>query len=190
MDSKDILIKDDTFSKLFTDCQERFIHFAYTYVGDRMIAEDIFMDSMMYYWEHRNDLDKNTNAQAYILTSIRNKCLNYLRNIQQYEFVSEKIKEQAKWKLSIKIATLEACNPTELLSKEIGDRINRALQKLPEKTRQIFIMCRFEERACKDVALEMNMSVNGVEYHLKKAAESLKKSLKDLQPFLVWLINF
>jgi RNA polymerase sigma-70 factor (ECF subfamily) len=185
----DSQIKNETFSKIFKDYQERFVHFAYTYVGDRMIAEDIFMDSMLYYWEHRNDFGTDMNARAYILTSIKNKCLNHLRSVKQYEYASEKLKQQAEWKLSLNIATLEACNPTELFSKEIQERVNQALNKLPEKTRLIFMMYHFDEMSHKEIALEMDMSVNGVEYHIKKATESLKKSLKDLQPLLIWLLG-
>ena len=40
-----------SFNQLFTDYKSRFIHFANTYVGDSMIAEDITIDSLMYYWD-------------------------------------------------------------------------------------------------------------------------------------------
>lgn len=178
-----------SFSKLFSDCQDRFIHFANTYVCDRMVAEDIVMYAFTYYWENRDRLQNHTNPQAYMLTTIKNRCLNYLRDVQNYQFISEKIKKHAEWKQSVKIATLEACDPEELFSKEVYERINLALDKLSEKNRKIFVKCRFEEKTYREVAEEMNLSVKGVEYHLNKAAESLRKSLKDLQPILLWLLS-
>lgn len=40
-----------SFNQLFTDYKGRFVHFANTYVGDSMVAEDIAIESLMYYWE-------------------------------------------------------------------------------------------------------------------------------------------
>ena len=107
---------------------------------------------------------------------------------QYYQAVSEQLQEHAAWKLAIQISTLEACNPEELFSKEMKQLVEHALSKLPEKTRKVFIMRRFEEKSYREIASEMNMSVKGVEYHMNKATESLKKTLKDFLPLLIYLI--
>ena len=69
------------FNQLFTDYQGRFIRFANTYVRDIAVAEDFTIEALMYYWENRHSLEKDSNAPAYILTIIKNKCLNYLHRI-------------------------------------------------------------------------------------------------------------
>lgn len=178
------------FNKLFAEYQGKFIHFASTYVDDYMVAEDIVMEAMMYYWENRLRLKVESTPPAYIFTTIKNKCLNYLRDRQCHQMASEEMKEHAEWKLSLQIATLEACNPNELFSKEIQELVKAALDKLPDTTRQIFIMRRFEEKSFREIALQMDMSVKGVEYHMNKATESLKISLKDFLPILIWLLNY
>lgn len=176
-----------SFNKLFTEYHQRFVRFAYTYVENYMEAEDIVMEAMTYYWENRTRL-LEINPPAYIFTTIKNKCLNYLRDQQYYQTASEQLQEHEAWKLSIQISTLEACNPEELFSKEMRQLVEHALNKLPEKTRRVFIMRRFEEKSYREIASEMNISVKGVEYHMGKATESLKKSLKDFLPLLVYLI--
>ena len=40
------------FNKFFIDYQQRFVHFACTYVHDEAVAEDFVIESMMYYWEN------------------------------------------------------------------------------------------------------------------------------------------
>ena len=176
------------FNKLFVEYQTKFIRFALSYTDDRMAAEDIVMESMMYYWEHRTRLSTDTNPPAYILTSIKNKCLNFLRDSQHRHIVSEHLREHEEWKLSLQMATLEATDPNELFSKEIQHLINKALNELPETTRRIFIMRRFKEKSFREIASEMNMSVKGVEYHMTKATESLKITLKDFLPILLLLL--
>lgn len=174
------------FNELFTEFHQRFVRFAYTYVDNYMEAEDIVMEAMTYYWENRTRL-LEANPSAYIFATIKNKCLNYLRDQQYFQAASEQMQEHEAWKLSIRISTLEACNPEELLSQEMRQLVERALNKLPEKTRRVFIMRHFEEKSYREIASEMNMSVKGVEYHMSKATESLKKALKDFLPLLILL---
>ncbi|GAE17075.1 hypothetical protein IX307_000041 [Bacteroides pyogenes] len=178
-----------SFNRLFTENHARFVRFASTYVDDRMAAEDIVMEAMMYYWENRCRLDIGTNSSAYIFTAIKNKCLNYLRDKQYRRQVSDQLMEHASWKLSLQLATLEACDPEELFSDEIERLVNEALGRLPETTRRIFIMSRFEEKSHREIAAEMNMSVKGVEYHISKATSVLKHALKDFLPILLFLLK-
>ena len=100
-----------SFNQLFTDYKGRFVHFANTYVGDSMVAEDIAIESLMYYWENRGKLAPDSNVPAYILTVIKHKCLNYLQRLRTREEIVEYLKDCDTWELNLRIATLEACNP-------------------------------------------------------------------------------
>ena len=83
-----------------------------------VVAEDIVIDSLVYYWENRERLDENTNIPAYVLTVVKHKCLNYLQQQQIHKDIEESIQSHAEWELSTRIATLEACNPSELFNAE------------------------------------------------------------------------
>ena len=63
-----------TFNNLFTEYQQRFILFANSYVRDRVVAEDITTEAMIYYWENRHTMAENSNIPAFILTIIKRKC--------------------------------------------------------------------------------------------------------------------
>ena len=102
------------FNQLFADYQGRFIRFANIYVRDIAVAEDFTIEALMQYWENRNTLKADSNVPAYILTIIKNKCINYLQHIQVREDASEHLKNHAEWELNTRISTLEACNPEEL----------------------------------------------------------------------------
>ena len=67
------------FNKFFIDYQQRFVHFACTYVHDEAVAEDFVIESMMYYWENKDRLPADTNIPAYVLTTIKHKCIDHLR---------------------------------------------------------------------------------------------------------------
>ena len=86
-----------SFNQLFADYKSRFVHFANTYVGDSMIAEDIAIESLMYYWENRGNLAPDSNIPAYILTVIKHKCLNYLQRLRTREEIVEYLMDCDTW---------------------------------------------------------------------------------------------
>ena len=99
------------FNQLFADYQGRFIRFANMYVRDMAVAEDFTIEALMQYWENRNTLKADSNVPAYILTIIKNKCINYLQHIQVREDASEHLKNHAEWELNTRISgTLDFLN--------------------------------------------------------------------------------
>lgn len=67
------------FGRLYSDYNPRFTEVTYRYVRDRGIAEDLVSDSFMAFWEERDRLPEDVNAPAYVLTIVKNKCLNHLK---------------------------------------------------------------------------------------------------------------
>lgn len=177
------------FNKLFNEYNERFIRFACGYVKERFIAEDIVSEAFMAFWENRCNLKPDTNPPAYILTVIKNRCLNHLQREQTHLHVAEELKNHANWVLQTKINTLEACNPDLLFSKELQSVVYATLQKLPVKTRQVFALSRNHGMTYKEIARTVNLSDKSVEFHISKALSTLRGSLKKFLLFLL-LFNF
>ena len=173
-----------TFNYLFTNYKGRFIHFARTYVDDEMTAEDIVVESLMYYWENRQKLDFHSNVQAYILTVIKHKCLDHLRQLRIQEDFVEYVKTSETRKLNLRIATLEACNPERIFSEELQGLVDNALLSLPAQTRDIFTRSRYHNRSHKEIADALGLSTKAVEFHITKALKVLRVALKDYLPTL------
>ena len=155
-----------SFNQLYKEFQRRFVRFANTYVRDLTTAEDITIEAMMYYRENRQSLSEDSNIPAYILTIIKNKCLNYLRHQQIHEEYSDKIKDYYEWELNTRIATLQACEPYELFISEIQELVQQTLTDMPEKTRTIFMLSRYENKSYKEIAVLMNITPKGVDFHM------------------------
>lgn len=183
-------VEIQTFNYLFTNYKGRFIHFATTYVGDKMVAEDIVIDSLMYYWENRKSLDVDSNIPAYLLTVIKHKCLNYLQRLHTKEEIVEYLKNCDAWELNLRIATLEVCDPEKLFSEELQQLVDEALKTLPERTRDIFIRSRYKNQSHKEIAEALGLSTKAIEFHITKALKVLRVALKDYLPlFLFLLVN-
>lgn len=179
----------ESFNRLFNEYYTPFIRFAQGYVKEQETAEDFVSEAFTAYWENRRELLPDTKPQAYILTIVKNKCLNHFQHIQVRQRTENLLNDHATWRLSISINTLQACNPELLFSEDIERIIDETLRRLPKKTRQIFILSRFDGLSYKEIARKMNLSIKSIEFHMSKALGQFRLSLKDfiyLLPFLFY----
>ncbi len=179
----------DTFNFIYTEYHHKFIRFAFSYVHNREVAEDIVTECMIYYWERRIKLKEVENVPLYILVSIKNKCLDFLKRQQTWENVSDQLLSNSQWELKMRISNLEACNPEALFTKEVQEILNKALQKLPEKSRHIFEMSRNEGKTNQAIANEIGLSLKSIEFHISKVLKVLRDDLKDYMPLLILVFD-
>ena len=172
-------VENRSFSRLFVEYHTKFVRFANSYVHDLPTAEDITSDAIIYYWENRSRLPDDTNVPAYLLTTIKNKCLNQLEHLRVKENALNEMQANAQWDLDMRVSTLAALEPSEIYTKEIYEMVNNALQKLPEKTRQIFHKSRFDQLSNREIATNLDISIKTVEAHITTALKLLSKELGD-----------
>lgn len=174
-----------TFNKLFNDYYRQFVRFAMGYIKDEAKAQDFVSDAFASYWEKKETLDEDTNAPGYILTIVRNNCLNHLQHNKVKARTAEELTDHAQWVLDTTINTLEACNPDKIFSKEIEQIIESTINNLPERTAQIFRMSRFEHLSHRVIAKKLELTTKSVEYHITKTLNELRHNLKDFLTILV-----
>jgi RNA polymerase sigma-70 factor (ECF subfamily) len=138
------------FNNLFNEYYSRFVRFAMGYLKDRPVAEDFVSEAFTLYWENRENLLPNTNAPAYILTIVKNKCINHLHHEQIRLNAEKEMTEHAEWVLNTRISTLEACDPEYLFSDEMREIVRKTLDKLPLKTRTNRIHRKVRKNVCSE----------------------------------------
>lgn len=176
------------FNALFNKHKEPFTLFAKSYVRDIMIAEDIYMESMLQFWEKMQDLPNDTNIPAYILTIVRNASINYLRHQLVVQNMQDKVADIHQREIEMNISSLEACNPAELFASDIQEIVTVTLNKMSSTAREVFRLSRYGRLTNKEIACRLQISEKGVEYHISKVLRLLKIALKDYLPFFFLLM--
>lgn len=185
--SKNIIV----FNKLFNDYYRQFVCFAMGYIKDEAKAQDFVSDAFSIFWEKKEMLSEETNAPGYILTIVKNNCLNYLQHKKIKKRATKELTEHAQWVMDTRINTLEACDPDKIFSKEINQIIEDTINNLPKKTAEIFKMSRFEHSSHREIAKKIGLSTKSVEYHISKTLNELRFNLKDfLTTTLLFLFYF
>lgn len=177
-----------SFNAFFNDYGKRFVRFACSYVRDEAAAEDLVMESMMVYWTKKDTLSSATNPPSFVLTVLKNKCIDYLRHQAVMQNASSEISSLNVWETDMRIKTLEAFDPDVIFTDEINRIVKETLDHLPEQTRRIFLMSRYQNMKYRDIASDCNMTEKGVEFHISKAISALKIALKDYLPASILLL--
>ena len=179
----------NSFNEIYTSYYKKSFFFAKSYVHDDLAAEDIASESLIKLWE-KLKTEKIDYIEPLLLTILKNKALDYLKHEEVKRMAFESMADWHQQELSIRISTLESCDPNEIFSDEVESIIRETLKLLPEQTRQIFLLSRFENKSNKEIAEQMGISIKGVEYHISKALKALRITLKDYLPLFYFFFYY
>lgn len=165
-------------------------YFARSYVLSEAESENMVQDVFLHLYERRELLDSRDNLVAYFFTSIKNKCLDYLKKRMQESDAMSELQNELSLTLQMKYDSLEVFHTDFPDEDAIEERLHVALQKLPERCRDIFIKNKLEGKKQKQIADELGLSVNTVESQMAIAYKKLREELKDCLPLLTFFLLF
>ncbi len=170
-----------SFSEIYTNYYKRSFLFVKSYVRDDMAAEDIVSEALINLWD-TSKKEKVEYPLSLLVMMLKNGALNYLKHQEVKQSVSDSISSKMARDLGYRISTLQACDLEEIFSSEINRIVKETLEALPEQTRRVFELSRYECRTVKEIAEELSISPKGVEYHITRSLKVLRIALKDYLP--------
>lgn len=176
------------FRSFYTTYYARFIRYAYYYVNNSATSEDIVHDALLYFWENRENISRDIDVIGYIMLSVKNKCLNYLKHLSVEQNYNKQSSDLENWEIKTRIETLEDSSYDRIFLEDIRRILEKGLAGLPEKTREIFILNRLENKSRKEIASILEVSQQKVDYHINKAIRILSHKLKDYLPLVAFLL--
>jgi len=172
------LSNERTFEKVFQEFYQPLAAFAYKYLSDHDLAEEMVQDTFTNIWQKVDQIEVRTTIKSYLYGAVRNGCLNHLKHrkvVRRHE-AHEMQKDDFDQIDFLELDELQA-------------EIDKAMNQLPQKCRQIFEMSRFEEKKYQEIADELGISVKTVETQMSRALKAMRMSLQRYLPLLIfWLI--
>lgn len=141
----------------------------YRLIPDMATAEDLAQEVFIKMWNRRDQL-REVYFKAYLHRAAVNMALDHIDKNKRRGGVHQE--------LSPAVEDLRTTAPTVHV-KETKQRIREAVDQLPEKCREIFILSRFEEMSYKEIAQHLQLSVKTVENQMITALKKLRVSLKE-----------
>jgi RNA polymerase sigma-70 factor, ECF subfamily len=168
---------EDAFKELVHRYTKRLYYYAWQYLGDRHMAEDIVQDLFTEIWIKRKTWHPNDTLHGYLLKSIKNRCLRYIQKQRPVSGSSMTMAGREEFEDNI-ASTVDIHSAARIENSLMEKDIMNALQALPERCGLIFRMHRFEGISQKDIAKELNISVKTVGNQIQRAVTILHKKLK------------
>ncbi len=163
------------FEFIFRAYSPRLKGFIRKFIQDDDIGEDIIQDVFVKIWIRRKEIEEST-LQSYLFTLVRNACLDYIKHQKIADSHSAAIKCSALQEVPY-YADFFSDPYHQTLYNEVQKEIDIVINNLPEQTRKIFRMSRFEGLKNAEIATILNISVRSIEKHNRKALDLLKTHL-------------
>ena len=165
------------FELLFLKYYPGLVQYASQFTADQMDSEEIVQEFFVRFWEKRKQNIQLPSLKSYLFLSIKNACLNYLKHKKVEQKYILEMKKLSDHHL--------VYNPNLYLDTELQDVVTKAIDLLPEKCREIFVMSRVQGLKNDEIASELNLSKRTVETQISKALKFLRSELKDYSSLLV-----
>ncbi len=135
-------------------------------LGNEAAAEDAAQEALLRLWTHASSYDPSKAMLSTWLTRIAtNLCLDRLRK-----------RQEEQWDDSYD-PPLPASQEKTVGDRQLTERVDAALQALPERQRMALVLCHYEDLSMAEAATAMQTSVEAVESLLSRARRSLKQRL-------------
>jgi RNA polymerase sigma-70 factor (ECF subfamily) len=159
--------KQNQFHALYTRFRPGLSSFAAAIVRNSEDADEIVNDLFVSIWEKRDALILDDSLKNYLFTAVKNRCLNHIKKARlpfadmPDEFVAVSSSPTAD---------------TLMDGKELQNHINRLIEQLPTKCKQVFLLSRIFDLSYKEIAEIMDISTKTVENQIGIALKFLKEN--------------
>lgn len=162
------------FVSLFRRYYDGLCAFAESFVTSADDAEEVVSDVFVRLWEARGRLTVRTSVKSYLYAATRNTALNHLRS---RDAVDRAIRRASETGALRSLTDQPATAPSDLLTRELERVVDSAIEKLPPRRREVFLLHRYHGLTYAEIATTLDLARKTVENHIGLALRDLRDHL-------------
>lgn len=162
----------NAFDEIYRRYWEPLAKYAYNITHSPAEVCDIVQDVFVSLWKRRNEFIPAGPLRPYLYKCVRNLSLRYL----------EKNMHQQRYLQSLNtIAQHVDANPVIAVeTRDLEIKINGAVEKLPEKMRDVFLLSRKQHLSYREIAEQLGIAETTVKKQVNNALKFLKSEVREL----------
>jgi RNA polymerase sigma-70 factor (ECF subfamily) len=173
------------FDYIFNEFYQALYYFTQKLIDNTQEAEDIVSQTFQTFFAIKDNFDTLVNVKAFLYITARNRSFDLLRHKQRLATYQKELALIAG-----KSREEQAADVLQIQS-ELLRMINKEVEKLPEKYRNVFELSFFGELSNEEIAQRLHISVTNVTSIKSRAVKKLRLQLleKGLLSLFLFLIN-
>ena len=174
---------ENAFGQLFKTYYNQLGKFIMRITESEPLTQEIVQDVFLKIWINRSSLAEIYCFKAYLFVVARNHAFNCLKQIAR-----EKCREK-EW---VNTVLHQASNNVEETNTiDTGNLIDEAVELLPPQQKKVYTLSRRESMRQKEIARELNISLETVKKHMVLALRFLKNYLStNIGHCIIFMIGF
>ena len=177
--------KEEAFAYVFRMYYSPLLNYAGRILKDVEAANDVVQECFCRLYERRRELRKELQVRPYLYKSVYNACMDAIKHQKvESNYINQELLD---FYFSKVVETPEA--EQALLDEDLKGAIQDAINKLPERCREIFVLSKVDGLSNKQIAEQLNISMKTVEAQMTTAVVRLRKELGWLLCF-IFIQNF
>lgn len=163
---------------IFKAYYEPLCKYANSFIFDRDLCEDLVQEVFLKIWDKSPDI--NSSISSYLYRAVKNSCLNQLKQTAKQVIIPiEKVEDP--------IDTPYEINREENLDL-VKRKVESAIENLPPRCREIFIMRRNMQMSYDEIADALNISKKTIENQMNSAIKKLRSKLSKSDLLIYFLM--
>ncbi len=166
--------------------QQALFNFAFRQLRMPQVAEDVVQETFVRVVQNAADFKHEARFTTWVYTITRNLCIDQLRKraLRKHPSLDQASGEEGDGPtLGEQTADPRASVEREATGTELKERISRAVDKLPDDQREVFLMREVSNLPFKEIAEITNVPENTVKSRMRYALERLQGALAEYEDY-------
>ncbi|AKD03696.1 RNA polymerase sigma-70 factor [Pontibacter korlensis] len=168
---------EDAFTELYRRYWRQLYISALKRISNEDDAKDIIQELFIKLWNRRTTLPDEVKVAEYLYTALRYRIINFIQADEvRLKYANAQLTEQDNFAASVAESSLAL--------QEIESIIEKAVEAMPERMQEVFILSYRKGFTPKEIAVQLSLSVQTVKNYLSSARALLKCRITEQKPQL------
>lgn len=156
------------FRTLYILYREDLYIWIFKFLKTHELSQEVLQDVFLKIWLNRRRIDPERNIKSFIYSVSKNTIIDYLRKISLDKSLVESI--------TYEIHSKSTHADSNINYREVESHLSELLNRLPEKCRKVYILCKIEGRSHKEVSEILKISPSTINNQIVKASKFVKEN--------------
>lgn len=166
----------ESFKQRYLPFHAKMYHLAFRYTGNREDAEDMVQNTYLKLWNKRNELPEMENTEAYVMTLLKNVCLDFLRRSHDELWANSPPED-------LQVMAEGSSSAVLLEQKDEVGYLHRLIEQLPSSQRKVILLRDVGDCSMEEIEQATGFTAANIRVLLSRARKKLREQFNKIRAY-------